>query len=105
MKSPHAHEPVVAGPANHARQRLRDAIARDLRRHRLADESGNVFAAVAYLGTLGVAIAAPIVAGAFIGAWLDSRRPGYSSTWTLSCLIVGVVIGTLDGIALLRRSR
>ncbi|HXE31100.1 MAG TPA: AtpZ/AtpI family protein [Terriglobales bacterium] len=93
----------AAGADSEAQRQLRHAVQRDVRRRRLGARYGDVIAAVAYLGTLGVAIAAPIVAGAFAGAWLDGRRAGYSSVWTLAGLIVGTVVGVLDAVALLRR--
>jgi len=38
----------------------------------------------------------PIVAGAYLGSWLDSLMAGYSTRWTLSLLFTGVVVGTFN---------
>lgn len=49
-----------------------------------------------YAGTLGVLFILPVVAGAYLGQWLDKMADGYSSHWTLSLIIVGVFIGALN---------
>ena len=49
-----------------------------------------------YIGTLGLVMVLPIVAGAYLGHWLDSLMRGYSMRWTLSLLLTGVVIGIFN---------
>jgi ATP synthase protein I len=46
-----------------------------------------------YLGTIGVLLVVPVVAGAFLGRWLDERMQGYTVGWTVSLIFLGVVIG------------
>ena len=36
-----------------------------------------------YLGTLGVMFVLPVVAGAYLGQWLDSLSKGYEVHWTV----------------------
>jgi len=38
----------------------------------------------------------PIVAGVYLGRWLDSLVAGYSTRWTLSLLFTGVVVGMFN---------
>jgi ATP synthase protein I len=38
----------------------------------------------------------PVIAGAYLGSWLDGLMAGYSMRWTLSLLLTGVVIGILN---------
>jgi len=46
-------------------------------------------------GLVGWSVAIPTVIGAAAGVWLDRRFPG-STSWTLTLLIGGVVIGCLN---------
>ena len=49
-----------------------------------------------YLGTLGLILVLPIVAGAYLGDWLDNRMKGYSFSWTVTLIVLGVFVGSLD---------
>jgi ATP synthase protein I len=49
-----------------------------------------------YAGTLGILFVLPVVAGAYLGQWLDKMAEGYSTHWTLSLIIVGVFIGAVN---------
>jgi ATP synthase protein I len=46
-----------------------------------------------YIGTLGLVMVLPVIAGVYLGRWIDSLLEGYSVRWTLSLLITGVIIG------------
>jgi len=49
-----------------------------------------------YTGTLGILLVLPVVAGAYLGHWLDNLAEGYSIRWTLSMIILGVFIGAVN---------
>jgi Putative F0F1-ATPase subunit Ca2+/Mg2+ transporter len=38
----------------------------------------------------------PVVAGAYLGRWLDSLVAGYSVRWTVSLILLGVVVGAVN---------
>jgi ATP synthase protein I len=38
----------------------------------------------------------PVVAGAYLGRWLDSLLEGYSIRWTLSMIFLGLLIGAFN---------
>lgn len=59
-------------------------------------ERRTLLANTVYLGTLGLILVLPIIAGAYIGSWLDSRMPGYSFSWTITLIIIGVFVGAID---------
>ncbi len=84
-------------------RRLREEVDRDARR---LDEAGRrkrgVLAQARFLGTLGLVMVLPMVAGAYLGRWLDERLPGYSQSWTLSLLLLGVLIGAINLYLMLR---
>lgn len=84
-------------------RRLREEVDRDARR---LDEASRrrrgVLAQARFLGTLGLVIVLPMVAGAYLGRWLDERLPGYSQSWTLSLLLLGVLVGAVNVYLMLR---
>jgi ATP synthase protein I len=75
-----------------ANDRLKQRVQLQASRMREAGRRSFV-AQLAYLGTLGLMIVLPMVAGAYLGIALDSRQPGYSIAWTLGLILVGLVIG------------
>jgi ATP synthase protein I len=78
-------------------ERLRAGLRRaHRRRERHTRERPTVLAQTAFLGTLGLLLVLPIVAGAYLGEWLDRRMRGYSVSWTLTFLILGVAVGAFN---------
>ena len=55
-----------------------------------------LLAQTAYIGILGLLFVLPVVAGAYLGRWLDSLLAGYSIRWTLSMIFLGVIIGAVN---------
>ena len=56
----------------------------------------SVLAYTSFLGVLGLVLVLPIVGGAYLGHWLDSMDTGFSISWTISLIFVGVVIGAAN---------
>lgn len=84
-------------------QRLRQDVERQVRRMKKADrERPTLLAQTVFLGTLGLVFVLPVVAGAYLGRWLDEMVTGYSMRWTLSMLFLGVVIGAINVYLLVR---
>jgi len=74
--------------------RLRDSIERQARRMAKAEkERPTLLGQTVFLGTLALLLVVPMVAGAYLGRWLDSLSAGYQDRWTLSLLIAGLLIG------------
>ena len=46
-----------------------------------------------YGGTLGLLFVVPIIAGAYLGRWVDSLIAGYSVRWTVSLIVLGIAVG------------
>lgn len=55
-----------------------------------------------YGGTLGLMFVMPIVAGAYLGRWLDTLVTGYSVRWTVSMIVLGIVVGAYNVIRFLQ---
>lgn len=78
-------------------QRLRRNVERQVKRMKRAEkERPTVLAQSVFLGTLGVVFVLPVVVGAYLGRWLDGLSEGYSLRWTLSLLMLGIVVGAVN---------
>ena len=77
----------------------------DRQAHRMkkaAHERPTLMAQTIYVGTLGLVFVLPVVAGAYLGRWLDSLVAGYSIRWTVSLILLGVIIGMINVYLLIR---
>jgi ATP synthase protein I len=78
-------------------ERLKASVATQAGRIRKAEkERRTLLANTIYLGTLGLIFVLPVVAGAYLGNWLDNRVRGYSFSWTITLIVLGVIIGAID---------
>lgn len=84
-------------------QRLKKSIENQIKRIKKAEhDRPNLLSQTVYIGTLGLVMVLPIVAGVYLGSWLDGLITGYSTRWTLSLLFTGVVIGVFNVYFLIR---
>lgn len=85
------------------RKRLSKDVERQVKRMKKADkERHTVLAQTIFLGTLGLVFVLPVVAGAYLGRWLDGMVQGYSIRWTLSLLFLGVIAGGFNAYLMIR---
>lgn len=92
MTSPHPQ-------TDHAddQRRLREIVDREGQRMLEAErERRTVLGYTVMLGTLAGLFIVPVVAGAYLGLWLDGRAAGYSSRWTVSLILIGVGTGAYN---------
>ena len=78
------------------RDDLQDKVKRQAQRMEKASRERSVLAQLGYFGSLGLLFVLPVVGGAYLGAWLDRKMPDFSSSWTVSLIIVGVVVGAIN---------
>jgi ATP synthase protein I len=84
-------------------QRLQQDVERQARRlDRAERERHQWLAQTVYLGSLGLVLVLPLIAGAYLGLWLDRRLAGYSTSWTLSLLVTGLIVGVVNVYLMLR---
>lgn len=77
--------------------RLKTQIEKQAERlHQAEEDQPTLLSQTVFLGTLGLIMVLPVVAGAYLGHWLDSRLEHYSVRWTLSLILLGVAIGALN---------
>jgi ATP synthase protein I len=78
-------------------ERLQTTVRTQAGRIRKAErERRTLLANTIYLGTLGLIFVLPVIAGAYLGNWLDNRIKGYSFSWTVTLIVLGVFVGAID---------
>lgn len=86
-------------------QRLKERVELQTERlERSHEKRSSVLAQTAQLGTLGLVFVLPVVGGAYLGRWMDEQLAGYSTSWTLSLIILGVIVGSTNVYLAIRRS-
>jgi ATP synthase protein I len=74
-----------------------EAVGRKAERKLRARGAGRrgIWFGLGMFGLVGWAVALPTVAGVALGLWLDTRFPSRVS-WTLTLLLVGALLGSLN---------
>ena len=76
---------------------LRREVEKQARRMQKAEEDrSTLIGQTVYLGSLGLVFVLPLVGGAYLGHWLDGLADGYSVRWTISLILLGILIGALN---------
>lgn len=76
---------------------LKNEIERQTQRLQKAEqERPSIIGQTVYIGVLGLLFVLPVIGGAYLGHWLDSLASGYSIRWTLSLILLGVLIGAIN---------
>ena len=76
---------------------LKREVAKQVHRMKRAEQDRpTLLAQSIYLGTLGLLFVVPVVVGAYVGLWLDGLYEGYSIRWTLSLIVLGVIVGAVN---------
>ncbi len=93
---------MIAMPIN---KEMHRRIERQTRRMARAErQRPTLLRHTVYLGTLGLLFVLPVVGGAYLGRWLDSLFSGYSVRWTMSLIILGIVLGIVNVYLFIRES-
>ena len=75
---------------------LEERLNRQSKRWDDASKEKTVLAQLGMIGSIGLLFSIPLVIGAYLGNWLDSRLPGFSTSWTVSLIITGVFVGAFN---------
>lgn len=76
------------------REQFRNSLRKDVAREKkAAKQHAGLFGLITYGGILGLLLVLPMVGGAYLGSWLDSLMPDYSTRWTVSLIILGIFAG------------
>lgn len=78
-------------------EQLKKKIESQVKRIKKAEQDRpNLLSQTVNLSTVVLVMLLPIIGGVYLGHWLDSLVEGYSMHWTLSLLIIGIVIGIFN---------
>ena len=87
------------------KKRLQEKIEQQAKRMEQAErEKSTLLAHTVFLGTLALLFVIPVIAGIFLGRWIDEQLAGYSYRWSVSLLITGVMIGGMNVYLYVRRN-
>jgi ATP synthase protein I len=76
---------------------LRKQVERQARRmHNAERDRPTLIGQTVYIGTLGLLFVLPVIGGAYLGHWLDNLAAGYSIRWTVSLILLGVMVGVIN---------
>ena len=86
-------------------ERLRKNIEKQAQRMAQAEKDRpTLLAQTVFLGTLALLFVLPVVAGVYLGHWIDSQLEGYSYRWTVSLLVTGVFVGGMNVYLYIRKN-
>ena len=78
-------------------EQLRKSVERQVKRmQRAKQDRPTLLAQSIFMGTLSLLFVFPIIAGAYVGNWLDEMSQGYSVFWTLGLIVAGVIVGMVN---------
>lgn len=84
-------------PPEEDKAQLQRRVDEQVERLRQAErDRPTLLAQTTYIGTLGLLLVLPVIAGAYLGRWLDGMMAGYSLRWTLSLIFLGLVVGCVN---------
>jgi ATP synthase protein I len=76
---------------------LRKQVERQAKRMQKAErDRPTLIGQTVYVGTLGLLFVLPVIGGAYLGQWLDSLATEYSTRWTMSLILLGIIVGALN---------
>ncbi|MCB1944903.1 MAG: AtpZ/AtpI family protein [Thauera sp.] len=97
---------MKSDPMDARRKALDDAVRRDAARIEKGDrERHTVLGYTVFMGTVAGLFVVPVVAGAYLGNWIDGLQAGYSVRWTVSLILLGVVVGAVNVYRFLQQHR
>jgi len=85
------------GDGGNEQRRLEDRIGRQVERMKLAERNRRTLLSQSvHLGTLGLLFVLPVIAGAYLGSWLDERLQHFAVHWTVSMIFLGIIVGAVN---------
>ncbi|HQU63067.1 MAG: AtpZ/AtpI family protein [Nitrosomonas sp.] len=78
-------------------KQLRKSVEKQIKRMKKAqEEHSTLLAQSIFMGTLSLLFVLPVIAGVYLGNWLDDQAEEYSVRWTMGLLFLGLLIGVLN---------
>lgn len=87
-------------------QELQESVQRQIRRMKQAEKDrSTLLRQTLYLGTVGFMFVLPVIAGAYLGLWLDGRSEHYEWHWTVCLLLLGLFVGSVNVYLFVRKGQ
>lgn len=81
----------------HKRDEVSKKVDQQVRRMKKAErERPTLMSQTVFIGVLGLLFVLPVIAGAYLGHWLDQHVTDYSTRWTVSLILIGLFIGSMN---------
>ncbi|OGS94373.1 MAG: ATP synthase subunit [Gallionellales bacterium RIFCSPLOWO2_02_FULL_57_47] len=78
-------------------EQLRRSVEKQVKRMQRAEkERPTLLAQSVFMGTLALLFVLPVIAGAYLGSWLDGMAQGYSIRWTIGLIFIGLIVGIIN---------
>lgn len=85
-------------------EKLREKIEQQAKRLEEAEKEKQTFlGSTVFLGSLAFLFIIPVIAGIFLGRWIDEQMAGYSYRWSIGLFLGGIVIGIINVYLYIRR--
>lgn len=82
---------------NEHQKKLKNSVETAVSRlNKAKQERHTLLAQMVYLGSIGAIFVVPIILGAYLGVWLDNKLSGFSFSWTISLIFLGIVVGVIN---------
>ena len=87
-------------------QELQKSVQKQVRRMKQAEKDRSTLLQQSiYLGTLGFMFVLPVIAGAYLGLWLDGLASHYEWHWTVCLLLLGLFVGVANVYLFVRKGQ
>jgi len=87
------------------REELRKKIERQVKRMSQVDrDKPTLLAQTVFLGTLALLFILPVAGSVYFGRWIDVQMPDYSYRWTISLLLLGLLVGITNVYLYIRKN-
>jgi ATP synthase protein I len=78
-------------------KQLRKSVEQQIKRMQRAEKDRpTLLAQSIFMGTLSLLFVLPVIAGAYLGNWLDDQADSYSIFWSIGLIVAGLVIGMVN---------
>lgn len=76
--------------------KLLESLKTQSQRRKRYEQRTSLWRQTIFTGTLGLMFILPLIGGAYLGRWLDEKLNGYSISWTLNLILLGVAFGAFN---------
>lgn len=76
--------------------KLMNGLEIQSKRRKSFEQRPSFWSQTIFTGTIGVIFILPVVLGAYLGRWIDTKVHGYCISWSINLILLGVIIGGIN---------